>query len=44
MGPALGFRPEDLTVPVDVWAGEQDQLITHTGCRNSPAASPAQAC
>lgn len=22
-----GFRPEDLTVPVDVWAGEQDQLI-----------------
>lgn len=22
-----GFRPEDLAVPVDVWAGEQDQLI-----------------
>lgn len=22
-----GFKPEDLAVPVDVWAGEQDQLI-----------------
>lgn len=22
-----GFRPEDLAVPVDVWAGQQDQLI-----------------
>ncbi len=22
-----GFRPEDLTVPIDVWAGEQDHLV-----------------
>ena len=22
-----GFVPEDLTVPVDVWAGEQDELV-----------------